>query len=276
MLRAVRDTRLWVHDTGGDGEAIVFSHGLLWSADMYGPQIEALRGHYRCIAYDHRGQGRSDVPAGDEVSIETCTADAIALIEQLDIGPVHFVGLSMGGFVGMRIAARRPELVRSLALLDTAADPEPAANIPKYKRLNMAVRLVGVHPRLGAKVMPIMFADSFLADPSRVGEVRHQERQLRGNAPTIYKAVNGVIRRQGCTQELASIRCPTLVLRGTEDTAIARERAYALVDGIAGATWVEVEGAGHTSTMEQPEAVTAALSEHLAAASEAQGAPVEG
>jgi pimeloyl-ACP methyl ester carboxylesterase len=272
MLRTVRDTRLWVVDTGpvhtdtaSDAAPIVFSHGLLWSADMYRPQIEALRSTHRCIAYDHRGQGRSDVPDGDEVSIETVTDDAIALIEDLDLGPVHFVGLSMGGFVGMRIAARRPELVRSLALLDTAADPEPAANVPKYKRLNLAVRWFGVTPWLGARVMPIMFADSFLADPDRVGEVRDQERALRGNAPSIYKAVNGVIRRAACVDELSAIRCPTLVLRGTEDKAIARERSLALVEQIEGSTWVEVEGAGHTSTMEQPEAVTEALRQHLAA-----------
>jgi len=266
MLTDVRDTRLWVEDSGGDDRPVVcFSHGLLWSSDMYRPQIEALRGSYRCIAWDHRGQGRSDVPAGDEVSIETCTADAIALIEQLGTGPVHFVGLSMGGFVGMRVAARRPELVRSLALLETAADPEPTANVGKYKRLNLAARWLGVPGWLARKVLPIMFADSFLHDPERTGEVRAMARGLRANDNTIYKAVNGVIRRESCAHELAAIRCPTLVLRGTEDKAIARERAYAVVEAIEGATWVEVPGAGHTSTLEQPEAVTAALRDHLAA-----------
>lgn len=263
MLLPVRDTRLWVEDTGTGDEVVCFSHGLLWSADMFRPQIEALRERYRCIAWDHRGQGRSDVPAGDEVSIETCTDDAIALIEQLGVGPVHFVGLSMGGFVGMRIAARRPDLVRSLSLLETAADPEPASNVPKYKRLNLVARWMGVPDFLADRVMPIMFADSFLADADRQGEVRARQRELRGNSTSIYKAVNGVIRRRGCTEELASIRCRTLVLRGTEDTAIARPRAVALAEGIEGATFVEVEGAGHTSTLEQPARVNEALLAHL-------------
>lgn len=91
-------------------------------------------------------------------------------------------------------------------------------------------------------------------------------RRLQANDKTIYKAVNGVIRRGGCVEELARIRCPTLVLRGTEDQAIARERALGLVEGIDGASWVEVPGAGHTSTLEQPEAVNAALQAHLQAA----------
>jgi len=263
MLTKVRDTRLWVEDSQDGDEVVCFSHGLLWSAGMYGPQVDVLRARYRCVAWDHRGQGRSDVPAGDEASIEDCTDDAIALIESLDVGSVHFVGLSMGGFVGMRVAARRPDLVKSLALLETAADPEPAANIPKYKRLNLAARWLGVPGWLAKKVLPIMFAPSFLADPARAEDVKEMTRRMQTNKKSVYKAVNGVIRRKGCTDELSRIRCPTLVLRGTEDQAIARERSMALVEAIEGATWVEIEGAGHTSTLEQPEAVTRALLEHL-------------
>lgn len=266
MLRSVNGLRLWVQDVG-EGEVICFSHGLLWSAQMYDAQVAALKGEYRCVAWDHRGQGRSDGPDGDEASIEDCTADAIALIESLDVGAVHFVGLSMGGFVGMRIAARRPELVRSLALLGTAADPEPSANVGKYGRMNLAVRYVGVQSWLADRVMPIMFGASFLADPDNVGAVREQRRRLRGNDNSIYKAVNGVVRRGSVEAELQHIRCPTLVLWGTEDAAIARERAQALANGIGGAVWVEVPGAGHSSSVEQPDAVTAALRAHLARAS---------
>ncbi len=263
MLTKVRDLRLWVEDSGGGGDVVCFSHGLLWSADMYGPQMGALVGRFRCVAWDHRGQGRSEVPPGDEASIEDCTDDAIALIESLDVGPVHFVGLSMGGFVGMRVAARRPDLVKSLALLETAADAEPAANIPKYKRLNLVARWIGVSEWLAKKVLPIMFAPSFLSDPARAEDVKEMTRRMQTNRKSVYKAVNGVIRRRGCEDELSQIRCPTLVLRGTEDQAIARERSYALVEAIEGAQWVEVEGAGHTSTLEQPEAVTQALLDHL-------------
>ena len=55
--------------------------------------------------------------------MDTLTDDAVALIESLGVAPVHYVGLSMGGFVGQRIAARRPELIRTLSLLDTSAGP---------------------------------------------------------------------------------------------------------------------------------------------------------
>jgi 3-oxoadipate enol-lactonase len=105
-------TDLWYEDTGGSASAILFSHGLLLSTRQFDPQVTALRDRYRCIAYDHRGQGRSALSKLRSIDMETLTADAIALIEALGLAPVHFCGHSMGGFVGMRLAARRPELVR--------------------------------------------------------------------------------------------------------------------------------------------------------------------
>src|SRR3954464_3832430 len=109
----VNGTQLHVEDTGpgSSGETIVFSHGLLWDTSLFAPQIAALRSTYRCIAWDHRGQGKSASDHRHCIGIELVTQDAIALLTLLSPNPVHFVGLSMGGFVGMRIAARRPELV---------------------------------------------------------------------------------------------------------------------------------------------------------------------
>ena len=59
--------RLHVEDTGGSGPAVVFSHGLLWSTKMWRFQFAALRDRYRCIAWDHRGQGKSEVTASGNV-----------------------------------------------------------------------------------------------------------------------------------------------------------------------------------------------------------------
>jgi 3-oxoadipate enol-lactonase len=99
-------TDLWCEDTGGSLAPILFSHGLLFSSRLFDAQVEALREQYRCVAYDHRGQGRSAPSTMRSIDMDTLTADAIALIEALEIAPVHFCGLSMGGFVGMRLAAR--------------------------------------------------------------------------------------------------------------------------------------------------------------------------
>ncbi|MGE0328694.1 MAG: alpha/beta hydrolase [Polyangiaceae bacterium] len=263
----VNGCELYVQDTGR-GVPIVFSHGLLWSARMYNAQIAALADRYRCVAYDHRGQGRSERPRGDildghGISIEQVYLDAVSLIESLKLGPCHFVGLSMGGFVGQRIAARRPDLLRSLVLLETAADPEPQSNVPKYRTLNKIARLGGLSFVAG-QVMPIMFGDSFLKDPKRKKQRAECERQLKNNGRSIYKAVNGVIEREDFEPELRKIEVPTLIVHGEEDRAIVRERAERLHAGIRGSEFVLLPKGGHSSTIEEPELVNAEIQRFLA------------
>lgn len=141
--RRVNGAELHHTDEGSGGEPILFLHGLLWNGEMFRAQIDALKSRHRCVALDFRGQGKSEVTR-DGYDMETLFADAAALIEALGIAPCHVVGLSMGGFIAMRLAARRPELVRSIALLETSADPEPAENVPKYKRLNLVARWLGL------------------------------------------------------------------------------------------------------------------------------------
>src|SRR5262249_27749551 len=137
--------QLAVEDSGEGGPTVLFSHGLLYSLRMWDEQIPALRTRFRCVAYDHRGQGESEAPT-TSLDMDTLSEDAAALIGALGLGPVHFIGMSMGGFVGMRLAARRPELVRSLVLVDTSAGPEPAENLPRYRRLEWVARWFGTSP----------------------------------------------------------------------------------------------------------------------------------
>src|SRR5574337_1936977 len=150
--------RLYYEDTGpgSTGQTIAFSHGLLWNTTMFAPQIAALRGRYRCIAWDHRGQGKSSGDWREHIGMELVWQDAVQLLEKLAGGPVHFCGLSMGGFVAMRMAASRPDLVRSLILLETSSLPEPRENVPRYRMLNRVVRMLGYRV-VRSRVAPIMF-----------------------------------------------------------------------------------------------------------------------
>ena len=243
----------------GNGPCICFSHGLLFRKEMYEAQIAALSGDYRCVAWDHRGQGDSgDVP-GRVATIEACTDDAIALIESLDEPAVHFVGLSMGGFVGMRIAARRPELLASLTLLSTAADPEPKQNHGKYRRLNLAARLFGITGWLANQVEPILYGRTFLEDPDRADVRERWRARLRANGRRVYKPVNGVIERADCWDEARSIAMPVQQIHGLEDVAIHIDRAERTAQAIAGCTFHALAGAGHSCTIEAPELVTSLI-----------------
>jgi 3-oxoadipate enol-lactonase len=251
---------LHVEDTGGDGPTVVFSHGLLLSGEMWRAQVAALRDRFRCITWDHRGQGRSAVPPDRAVTIERCYEDAVALVEQ--VGPCHFVGLSMGGFVGMRLGARRPDLVRTLTLLDTSADPEPAENVPRYRRLNLVARLFGVGV-VASRVMPILFGRTFLADPARESERREWLLRLKANRRSIHKAVTGVIERASVHEELSKIAAPTLVAVGEEDVATVPAKAERIHAAIAGSRLARIPRAGHSAPIENPERVNRLLLEHI-------------
>lgn len=265
----VNGANLWYEEHGTGPEAVVFAHGLLWSGRMFDVQVAALADRYRCITFDFRGQGRSEVTAGG-YDMETLSDDAAALIEALGCAPCHFVGLSMGGFIGMRLTARRPELIRSLVLMETSADPEPAENVPRYRMLGGVVRVLG---RLGmrlvmGRVMRIMFSRTFLADPAREAERRiWRERGMDNHPRGINLALQGVIERKPVYGELGRIAVPTLVMVGDEDVATVPAKAERIHAAIPGSRLVVIPGAGHTSSVEQPAFVNAALEEFLGSVS---------
>lgn len=262
---------LYYEDTGGAGPPVVFAHALLWSSTLFRFQMEALPGLYRCISFDFRGQGRSQVTASG-YDMDTLTRDAAALIERLHAAPCHFVGLSMGGFVGLRLALRRPELLRSLCLLGSAADAEPLWNRLKYTVMGMVSRLFGMRPLI-APVMKILFGRSFLGDPSRAS-LRDSVRDelLRNDVNGSVLALRGVLRRPSLMEELPSIHTPTLVISSEEDVAVSPDRSRRTAERIRGARSLVIPGAGHSSTLERPEAVTAALQEFFASAGKSSSA----
>lgn len=263
MKLEVNGTSLEVLDTGpgSSGETIAFSHGLLWDTSLFAPQIEALRSKYRCIAWDHRGQGKSAADHRRCIGMELVSMDAIALLEKLAPGPVHFCGLSMGGFVAMRIAARRPDLIKTLLLLETSADEEPIETVGRYRTLTAVVKLVG--PKLiGGRIAPIMIGRTTMHDPARVRDVATYTATMT-QRKDIWRAVNGVIDRAPIFGELGRIVTPTLVLVGDEDTATPRPKAERIAAEIRGATLEVIPQAGHSSSVEQPARVTQAIERFL-------------
>ncbi|MFN5332061.1 MAG: alpha/beta fold hydrolase [Bacteroidota bacterium] len=250
---SLKDVSLYYEEHGTGDETIVFSHGLLWSARMFEAQVAKFSEKYRVLAYDHRGQARSEVKGPFDQ--DTVAEDAAELIRKLVGGPVHFIGLSMGGFVGMRLAARHPELIRSLILLETSAQAEPVENLPQYKLLNGIVRWFGIIPPVANKVMKIMFAKSWLANPSNAQAISRWKKELSSNKKSITGPVKGVIYRKGIEDELSRIVCPTLILVGDEDVATRPEKAAFIQKEIKGSDLVVLSGAGHSSCIEKPEEV---------------------
>jgi pimeloyl-ACP methyl ester carboxylesterase len=249
----INGTALYYEDTGSDGPPIVFSHGLLWDTSLFASQIAVLKDRFRCIAYDHRGQGKSADGTGRAIELDTLTQDAAALIEGLKLGRAHFCGHSLGGIVGMRLAIARPDLVRSLVLLSTTADAEPFKL--KYKTMNVIARLFGAGS-VANSVMPALYGRSTLSDPTRFLERMAWKQRLVSNRRTIWRAVNGVLERKSIHAQLRKIAAPTLVAVGDEDVATVPARAESIAAAIGGAKLVIIPRAGHGLTLEAPGAVT--------------------
>jgi len=243
---------------------VLFGHGLLFSGWMFSAQVEALRSSYRCVTVDWRGQGDSPPAVDGRYDMDSLAEDAVELIEHLGVAPVHYVGLSMGGFVGQRVAARRPDLVRSLTLLDTSAEREATSNVVKDWLLAQVYRYVGIGP-VRRDVMKVMFGPAFRADPGHGAVVDEWVRRLSAcDRNAIRQAVLGVIRRSGVVHEIPAITAPTLVIVGADDVPTPIERARTIAATIPGARLEIVADCGHSSTVEQPEAVTRLLTEFLA------------
>lgn len=258
----INGANLYYEQHGNAQETIVFSHGLLWDGRMFDDQIAVLKVHYRCITFDFRGQGQSEVTQSG-YDIESLYADAIDLIDTLGCSPCHFAGLSMGGFVGLRIAIRRPDLLKSLILIETSSDPEPAENLGRYRMLNFVGRWIGLGV-VATPVMKVMFGQKFLHDPARSAlEQEWRKRLVANHRLGITRAVTGVINRQGVTDQLAKITTPTLIIVGDQDLATVPANSERMHAAIPNSRLVFIPDAGHTSTVEEPAAVTNTITEFL-------------
>nr|MBX2843563.1 alpha/beta hydrolase [Flammeovirgaceae bacterium] len=158
--------------------------------------------------------------------------------------------------VAMRLAARKPELVKSITLIETTADPEP--NAFKYSVLNTIVKLFGVKA-VTKKVMAIMFGKKFLTDQLRKEEVKEWEQELEKNKKSIVKSVSGVIKRESIFDELKNIECPALIMVGDQDIATVPAKSHRIKSQIKHSDLVMIKGAGHSSSVEEPNQVNRAI-----------------
>jgi len=258
----INGTDIFYRDEGQGAETLIFAHGLLFSSEMYRNQIEVLKAKYRCISLDFKGQGKSGIGKGG-YDMDTLTDEVLELIEKLHIRNFHFIGLSMGGFVGMRLALRNPVGLISLILLNTTAEKEPIINIPKYTMLNFIARWFGLKKVID-KVLPTVFSQDFLSNPNRADEKKFWKNQLISNDRIgITRAVKGVIYRKGVDHEIAKINIPTLIVSGEYDVATVPKYSKKINQAIKGSKWVSISDAAHTSTIENPEMVNKSIIEFL-------------
>ena len=244
---------------------IVFLHGFLFDGRMFDAQVAALRHRYRCITLDFRGQGRSARPRHG-YQTECHYADVLSVLRTLDIDRAHVVGLSMGGFVGMRLAARHPPMVASLTLLNTSAERQAHGKAPKQLALSAVARVLTLRPLLG-QIEQTLFGNAFRADPkSAPARAEWRRRWLASDRAALIRTLYGNLARPSVLHEIASVACPTLVVGGTEDRGLDPQDSGRIARAIPGARLVMLDGVGHSAPVEVPDLVTGAVRGQVEAA----------
>jgi pimeloyl-ACP methyl ester carboxylesterase len=257
---------LYYEDTGTGGEPVLFVPGLAWGALLFRAQVAALEGRYRCVVVEPRGQGRSEVTKGG-YELDNLALDLSALVDHLGLAPCHLVGHSLGGSAAARVAARRPEVVRSFAMLNGAADEDPIWDRVLFRGLSYLVQAFGMG-RVDERLVETMFGQSFLTDPARAARREEARNQFLSNDGTgIARAVRGWLRSPAVMAELPKVSAPTLVVAGEEDGVVTPERSRQVAERVQHGRFLLLPKCGHSSPFEAPGRVNAALAELFAESS---------
>lgn len=241
-----------------DAPVLVLAGPLGGTLKIWEPQVEALSQRFRVLRYDHRGHGGSPVPSGP-YSMEDLTVDVIRLLDRLDIEQAAFCGLSLGGMVGIWLAAHARERVSSLVLCSTSAqfeDPQP------WHERGSVVRWAGT-VSVADEVVERWFTPDWAAkNPEQVQQAKQMIVDTQDEG---YSACCTAIAALQGLRLLGRILTPTLVIAGNQDPAIpANPHAETLATGIAGAT-LKVLDAAHLVNVEQADKVNDLIARHVAA-----------
>lgn len=248
---AVNGQSLYYQDSGGEGPAVLFSHGFLMGHEMWDHQVEALRDGYRVVAYDERGWGQSTFTA--PFDYWDMADDAVALLDHLEIDQAVFGGMSQGGFLAMRAALSSPQRVRGLILVDTHARTFLPEEREGFGALFDTLETSGWNEEMVAALYGVLFAQGY-TDPYWAGKWRSRP------PAAIRPARDCLFGRDDITGRLGEISCPALIVHGEDDAGIPLSDAQVLADGLPNVRgFCAVPGAGHSPNVEKPEIVNPAI-----------------
>jgi 3-oxoadipate enol-lactonase / 4-carboxymuconolactone decarboxylase len=240
-----------------DGPPVVLSNSLGSDVRMWDSQVETLAAAgFLVVRYDHRGHGRSPAPAGPYTLAELAS-DAAALLDRLGLARVSWVGLSLGGMVGMWLAEHEPARLDRLVLCCTSSELGPAS---MWQERAATARTRGMaalaEAAVGRWVTPA-FAESH---PETVTWLRDM---VTSHSPEGYASCCTAIERMSIVDDLSAITAPTLVVVGADDPATPPEHGRRIADAVPGARLAVVPGAAHLGNVEQPAAFTGLILDHL-------------
>ena len=251
LLTLAKTTCYYRLDGRDDRPVLMLAHSLGQDHGMWDAQASDLSPHFRVLRYDIRGHGASASTPGD-YSIDELGNDALGLADALGIDQFAFCGVSLGGMIGLWLAAHAPARLTAAVLANTSARP----GAERMETRRKAVLAGGMQAVAGA-VMGRFFSPRMIAEnPPAVAAAR---RTLLATDPTGYAGCCGAIRDLDLTTVLERIRLPVLVISGELDASLPWSgHGEVLARAIPGARVVHLPTA-HLSNLEAPRSFTATL-----------------
>jgi 3-oxoadipate enol-lactonase len=241
-----------------DAPVLAMSVSLGTDLSMWDPQLPALAERYRVLRYDLRGHGASPIPAGP-YSIGDLGGDVLEVLDHLKLDRVCLCGLSIGAMASIWVAAHAPDRVERLVACCTSAhfgDDASAA----YRARAQTVVDQGLEPIADA-ALARWFTPRFIdAHPQTVERVR---RGLLSTSREGYAGCCEALATLDLRPALRSVEAPTLVIAGRQDPATPPEHGRVIADGVRAARFEVIEDAAHLANIEQPDAMTKLITEHL-------------
>jgi 3-oxoadipate enol-lactonase len=246
-----------------DAPVLVLANPIGTNVGTWSQQVPVLARGFRVIRFEYRGHGpagaQSPAPAGP-YSIAELGADVLGLLSSLGIERASYAGVSLGGMIGIWLAANAPERITSLAVVCSALEPLPSAQAWRDRVAKVRAEGTGA---IVDMVVPRWFTPAFLQRSPEV--VAAVVEGLKATSTDGYAGCGDAIARMDLRPLLPSVRSPTLVVSGAEDPAAPPAQGAATALGIGGARLTVIRGASHFAHVEKPGPVTDALLRHFAA-----------
>jgi 3-oxoadipate enol-lactonase/4-carboxymuconolactone decarboxylase len=235
------------YELTGPAEApvIVFSHSIGASLEMWDAQVAAFAGRYRCLRYDIRGHGGSEV-IDRPAKVDDLADDVAGLLDALAIARAHIVGLSLGGMMGQAFALRHPDRLDRLVLVSTSAKMDA---LTYHERAALA-RREGYGSFIDSVLSPRwLTADFAKRSPATIAAFRDRfPRDWRG-----YAVCADLIAELDLPERIGAIAAPTLIMVGADDPATPVAMSEDLRNRIPGSELIILPRLAHLLTVERPD-----------------------
>jgi 3-oxoadipate enol-lactonase len=237
---------------------ITLSHGLATDMTIWGDLVPLLTPRYRVLRYDSRGHG-SSAATGGNYSLAMLEDDVIGILDALDLAKTHFVGLSMGGTVGLGLALARPKRMASVAVCD-ARGSAPAEYRAAWTDRSQKVRDGGIEAMVEPSVTRWFTPGFQRTNPQAIERTRNMVRRTSADG---YCGSAAALRELDYERRLPDVVVPMLFMTGSGDQGAPPAVIRAMQAKAPGSRYVELPDAGHISVMEQPVLFAQALLEFV-------------